>query len=565
MSWFIGFCGEKEKNKLDKAKLPESQIFESEDFFIAVGSKGFLSSSFFEKNDIVYAVAGVGIDLKNKKFLNKEDWGKYLTVKSIDKPDGHFCGIIKYKEEVRLFTDVTGLRDILIFQNDDGIYFSTRTYFLTKVLPIEINFHEFGSRWLLINQISGESIFKNITRLCKGDSLTILGAQCKLEKNNWMPVKVNPDYADRFEEKLTSLIYLGLENNYNLSLGLSGGFDSRLILSYLIKSDFTNWGTHTFGDPKSPDSIISGIIAKDLKLRHTHYFSNLLNSSELVSKIQRYVLQTGVVGPASSILNLQYYDHIDKENTIIIDGGFGEIYRREFAYRLLFNTKDAIYNIEIEKIANNLRLNRADIFNNDVKLIMEDGAKAQIQNIIGQLPPASEIGIENWLDIFSIKTRMCNFEGPEQSRVDGLVLSYMPFAQRSLLEMFSAIPLKDRINGKFLRSLLKKNSPRLTKYSLVKGDVICPYFLSSMQSRVYAKVKTKLGLNYKNEIRNEFLNSLKEYIFDTIQSASFKNCEYYNHKNVRDIVNEFYDGNKLLASQVDWWLAFEIFRQSLNG
>jgi hypothetical protein len=50
---------------------------------------------------------------------------------------------------------------------------------------------------------------------------------------------------------------------------------------------------------------------------------------------------------------------------------------------------------------------------------------------------------------------------------------------------------------------------------------------------------------------------------DTIHSQSVKSYVPYDHRAIHAMVDQFYAGRKDLAGEVDWWLAFEIWRQSL--
>ena len=63
---------------------------------------------------------------------------------------------------------------------------------------------------------------------------------------------------------------------------------------------------------------------------------NLPTTDELVELIKNYSIQSIVTNPVSSMLNLRFYDRLSNQNRVIIDGGFGEIWRRAFANKLLY-------------------------------------------------------------------------------------------------------------------------------------------------------------------------------------------------------------------------------------
>ena len=57
-------------------------------------------------------------------------------------------------------------------------------------------------------------------------------------------------------------------NERKISLSLSGGLDSRLLLSCLANKNSELWETHTFGDPNHPDSKIASQLLSSLNLKN---------------------------------------------------------------------------------------------------------------------------------------------------------------------------------------------------------------------------------------------------------------------------------------------------------
>jgi hypothetical protein len=84
-------------------------------------------------------------------------------------------------------------------------------------------------------------------------------------------------------------------------------------------------------------------------------------------------------------------------------------------------------------------------------------------------------------------------------------------------------------------------------------------------SRVLQKIKRKFGLTYKNNARYEMLMSLKTYAKDKIHSQDIKSFDMYDFKKIEGLVNGFYDGkNMKLSGSLEWWITFEIWRESLT-
>jgi len=466
-------------------------------------------------------------------------------------------------------SDVLGLRDIYIGENEDGIFFSTNVVWLSKLINLEIDFNEFSSRWLLFNQISDKSIFKGIHRIVAGKKVIInLSNNLNIEYKdyNWLPSSIKKEFGvEEYSAKLSSLIYLNLSKEKHLSLSLSGGMDSRVILSYLLKNKEINFDTHTFGDPNHPDSEIARSIAKGFGIGHEQFSQGIHDAEKSIEDIREYTSQTLVNNAASAVLQLQNYSYLKGRNVVLIDGGFGEIWRREFFYKLYLRGKKALLEGDVKKIIPHLMLHRADIFNNETSEVMAHGIEAQLNELFTKLPSIRKDSIGNWLDVFAIKTRLTNYYSHEQARLDNYLTSVMPFLQPSIMMDLFNMPTSLRQNGKLFRKIIKSNSPELEKYALAKGISTHPYFLNSLQSRIWGIARKKLGfVSYQNKNSDILLKNLKEYVFDAVNSRAVKETSYYDYTKVKNIVDRYYNGDLSYSGELDWWLSFELFRQSIS-
>ena len=70
----------------------------------------------------------------------------------------------------------------------------------------------------------------------------------KIEENPWQPDFEVECGKEKFESTLEQLLSFG---DKRISLSLSGGLDSRLLLSYLLNKNSELWETHTFGRSES--------------------------------------------------------------------------------------------------------------------------------------------------------------------------------------------------------------------------------------------------------------------------------------------------------------------------
>jgi hypothetical protein len=496
------------------------------------------------------------------RIYDTDEWDALLTAnkKNFKSLNGHFIAIKYSENELRFFSDELGLREICIVQLPDGFGFTTRIEWLKYFIDPELDLGEFGSRWLLQNQISRKSIIKNVIRLVCANA-TIKHNILSIEENLWRPsfeIKAN---SEIFGSVLRNILSI---RDKNISLSLSGGLDSRLLLSYLSAMNLNIWETHTFGDPSHPDSGIASDLLISLNRNNEIIDEDTLVNDKLIEQVKYYSVQSIVTNPASSFLNLRFYDRLTDRERVIIDGGFGEIWRKAFANKLLLIGRNALIKKDSKAVSGFLRYSRADIFSKEAVIEMEKGMIEQFDAMFEEMPDIKQLSPQRWLELFSIRTRLINYYAPEQARVDQFVISFMPLIQKDILNLLFALNDSDKKNGNMFKQLIKQNASVLAKQPLVKGNIIHPFYSSSLGARVHSRLKNKLGISYQSKKPIEFQKLLQEFISDVIQSSEVRNYEYYDRKKLIKIENEFLLNENHFNSKVDWFLSFELFRQGVS-
>ena len=563
MSWLFGYFGNTERQKITSPDTPLYQFKDSNLILFAGGNK---QTCFFksEIDDSCWAVTGVGLKPFESGYevLSQSEWNNYLSINKINlkSVNGHFVAIKYFDKELKIYADELGLRDIFIVQLQNGFGFTTRIDWLKYFIEPEIDWKEFGSRWLLQNQISRNSIIKNVTRLVcanatlKENSLTIL-------ENEWQPNFEMPGNQEIFNSVLHQLLSI---RDKKILLSLSGGIDSRLLLSYLAAKKSELWETHTFGDPTHPDSKIASELLISINRENETIDDEMPSVNNLFELVKDYSVQSIVTNPISSILNLRFYNRLTDQNKIIIDGGFGEIWRRAFANRLLLVGGKYLNQKDANKISSYLEYFKADVFSDDALTEMQRGIVNQLEGLFQTLPDPSQIGSAEWIDLFSIKCRLTNYYAPEQARVDQFVVSFMPLVQKDILNLLFGLNDPDKRNGKLFKQLIRQNSVQLTKQPLVKGNITHPFNSSSISARLHSRIKNKLGLSYQSKRLIEFQNSLREFIGDVIQSTEVRNYECYDKRKLARLADNFSSRSNDYNPEIDWFLSFELFRQGIT-
>jgi len=517
-----------------------------------------------------WVVVGTGLftSPNDSRFMTAKDWEQLLDTENplprLLQQDGHFLLLSWDDNKMTVYTDATGLKSLYYFRIPGGILFSDSHDFLVRTVKPGLNLSEFGSHWLLFNKISDKSIFSNVKRLVGGNSITIT-----IEKSShitetgfqWIPSLTKTSWSNNeYYQTLDSLVSV-TSSDKKKSLSLSGGMDSRVLLALMLKDPRQQIHTHTFGESDASDYRIARKLADTFHFHIDHHFSGLTSIDQALSHIRAYTNLTQVNNPASAFLQFQNYYLLDSTNYFIIDGGFGEIWRREFFVKLFLTGESAIQKRSLKDILPALRLHRADIFNGDAVKEMECGIASELNNLFDYLPSLSDVTFEDWLDIFAIKTRLLNYYANEQSVLDSIIQNVMPFASLKLLNNLCSIPVSKRKNGKLFREIIRMSKPELAEFRLAKNDLTVSFSASTLQLRILKKLSRFLKKSGGKRDAPKLLTLLKPYILDTLESADFKQYPYYNTDAIRDMADRFYETGTDYADELDWWLAFEVFRQ----
>ncbi|MFK7844982.1 MAG: hypothetical protein AB8G77_06770 [Rhodothermales bacterium] len=548
-----------------------SSLFESrsESHFIAAG--GIPETCHYHQDQEAkngWIVVGLGLQLQLASHscttLSQSDWQHILTQDVPPLPkDGHFA-LIKWQHgKMEAFTDTLGTRTLYYATIGEGIIVSTRLDWVTQLAGThEIDFSNFGSHWLAFNQLDFAPLIKNTGRLGSKGHLQFERGHSTAQHTPWSP---DTDQLQKpgLKQVLEAFTNPVLPQPLTVSLGLSGGLDSRTLLALVNQPSTTS--LHTFGSIEKADVRIAIDIAKSVDLPHVLLYEDVPGPDECLQLLQHQVAQTQAMTNASAVLGLRYYNVLRKNNRAVIDGGFGEAARRQFMNRLLRQGKSVLQQQNFEAILPFIATPRAGLFNPDTQKRMEAGVARQFEQAWQELPPHSAFGLENALDLLSTRSRLPNFFGFEQNRLDGLILNYMPFAQPSVLDAVFNTPVNSRKEGRQFKQMIKSRLTTLTDFQLVKGAYQYPFRLSSTGAYIWTKIKAKIKPVQPDSLQHLFLEAMRPFALDTLSSAATKTYAPYDYRIIRRNVEGYYAGEKQLALYVDWWLSFEVWRQQLQN
>jgi hypothetical protein len=572
MSWIFAISKKNENvHKIDASYHSEPLfVISTPKFYLAVG--GNPDTCFWENNielQCGWAVVGTGILRKDQSvsILAHTAWSQLMTNETFNPNllDGHFVALRWKGNRIECFSDQLGLRTLYYSKLTWGVCLSTELNWIAYIFnSTKIDFASLGDKWLMYNQLSYESCIVGIDRLGPHEHAIFLNGSLIHSTNTpWLP-SFELSSISEATNILKAFISSALCYKYNPSLGLSGGMDSRVLLALFLDNSKYGFDTYTFGEPLNPDVQIAKLIATSFGLPHNHFNDPLPDIETCISSISTFVSQTFLTEPCSSFLKLRYYPKLHKIGRLMIDGGFGEIARRQYLNRIVRFGRSAIRGQDICRIFKLMQLTRADIFSHEVKTILESGAKQSLEKVLSEMPPVEKIGVENFADLLAVRTRVPNFGSPEQGRIDKEVINFMPLVQPSFLRAVFGLPVKIRSNSGFYRSIIHSLNPVLCKIPLVKSGFTHKFGFSTNMILLSYKVKSKINKAYHDAGPDLVFTHLKEWILDIVHSTGVTTNPIYDTRKVISSVSKYYKGELNLRKTVDWWLTFELWNRSLS-
>lgn len=502
-----------------------------------------------------FFVTGVGI--RDDHILQEKDWAALLAQTKTDLADldGHFVALRWQPGKVELFTDSTGTRTVHLLEYADGVYFSTRLDWLVQYAgPLDIDYAKFGAQWLLANSLDTTSLVRKAIRLGAGGCAVVEHGRLKVSLRPWNCTTTQLDRSGTgYKHALQNALQVSGPKPW--SLGLSGGLDSRALLAL---GEFRN--AHVWGPPDHPDVQISTDLARITEIEHEYFQIQLPEVADCLDLLRDRVALTQVITPASATIERIAYGRLHTTGLGILDGGFGEIARRQLMNQIVF--RRALNLGKAQTTMPRKLAAKADFFAPDVHKIMTDGAEDEFNSCWQRLP--ASMTTADKADLLSVQSRLPNFFGHEQNYLDNVCVSYMPYAQPSVLRALFQVPLRLRWHGRLLRKLVRQHAVALTDQPLVKGTVRYPFRLGTVSSLAYTRAKKKLGLAYRDPRPRDFINHLREFLLDTLHSASVQDCDAYDQTKLHLMADSFAGGDTSYIGQLDWWLAFEAWRSMLR-
>ncbi len=518
-----------------------------------------LSSS----NNRIIGISGTPIVTNNNeyKLLSNEILDGYdcISHDEINRLNGHFCGFDYTPNlKIRLFNDLFAYKSLYYCLKDAELIFSSSLDYLARLSNNrELDMSNCGSLWLLQNNYSLNSPIKNISKLKPGEILEFDFNVLKSKRKEFYP---SIDEMIKDEEVLEQLVkMLRIEtDNSTKSIALSGGLDSRFLLALLISSD-TKFKAFCLGNIEHPDNRIAKQICTDFAIEFENFNPNYqfdLNS------IKKFASSTFLTFPISEYLQKKSYQNVFESVDIVFDGGIAEIARRGFFNNILLRFKKDINPANSKDLYKYFKYYHSDIFKNEINELLEQNAISDIEVQLNSLP--EDLSPEHKLDLLALRVKLPNYAGIEQARLDEYGINITPFVQQDFLKLIFKVEVDQKKNAKIFKSTISKFAPNLKNYPLVKGDLSIPYSLPTIAGKILGKTKKKLNLSFDDSSKHLFVSKMKEYTYDTINSAWAKSDNMLDISKAQKIADDYYSRKTKSFWEMDWLITYLIYKESIN-
>ena len=514
------------------------------------------------------AVFGYPLVYSNRKYSKYDisrsfhfDKNIHSNRKNLNDIEGHFCGVRYDGARAELFNDIMGYRDLYYVCNDDRIIFSSRLDILTSFTDsYRLDNRALGSLWYLHNHISEDCVISGINRLAAGAYVSWENGKVEKISTPYIP-DIKPCTEDELNEQLRAFFAIADDNGKASQLALSGGMDSRYLLAFFADKACRLF---TLGNPKHPDCYIAKALAEKTNRSIAILEPETLKFNDIIGKAEEFCGITALTVPCSEMLLKERYKTAGTPDSITFDGGVAEMARRGLYNRLLFDMRGKLNSAYAEEITRKMLYFSSDIFADEVKQEQLRYAEEAVAELFDKLPDEKQIGSENFVDLLGLRTKLPNYIGQEQARMDEFMVNLTPFVQKTILNTAFGLPLSEKNSARMVKRFIRNNCPALAQVPLVKGDVTYPFSMPNLPAKVFAKIKKCINLNYFDTSKNQFLLSSKEFMLDTLNSADYDSRGWSKSK-AKALAERFFAGESSLMYDYDKLLTIELFYRSCRS
>ena len=471
--------------------------------------------------------------------------------------NGEYFIFIKHKKKFIFINSRNSYIPVFYLFSNKKLYFKSNILNFEKNYYKSLNFNKI-IEWFLFNgrSFNNKTFLKKIFVLDPGQICIFQSNKIKLQNCKTF----NFQKSDLSLNKSVEIIFKNLKKAINLRIGyfkkkisfsLSGGLDSRILLSLIDKDKKKFIKTHTFGAKNNFEGLVAKKISKYLGFYHKFYEIKY-------SDYYKYANYSVTNGSFSSIfkngVKIKYFKdikNIDRSNFFMMGNALDVLIASSFSNKSLFKIKNlkSFLNWYKKKYIlfnpneiNNLFNKKFFISNNQIDFTLKRFVK--------------KITYSNFVDLNDALTyetrikRWHNFGLALQSRISNFLI---PTYDKYFLNSCTLIPSNYRIGNFFRKKLLNKIDPKLL-------NIVTSNDLERNQKNESRFFDSNLGLDIKKNFKFTVLyNQTKKEIIN----SNFKN--FLNFDYIESIIISHKNGEKDNSRKIFMILTFMIILSQINN
>lgn len=481
----------------------------------------------------------------------------FENIKNIANLNGEFFFI--YKKSNSIFTignSATSYFQLFYKNEKDFLYLSSDIFSFIKKNSY-LNYCKI-SEWLYLNgrSLDNNTFIKKVNILHPGTLLKLQNKKLSLmevrpfhyKKNN----KAISEILDDVKEKLLDAIKIRVKGiKSNISFGLSGGYDSRIILGLVPEKYKKKIKAVTIGDSLSLEKTSAKQVASLLQVDYLNLNINKDYYFKDVNKIFNYGNYNNIFknGIKEEIYNKLF--ERNKSNFFIQGNALDVLIASSFSKKKLFKIKNISefinWYLEDNKLFNISEINK--IFKNKV-FLNTAYLKKKLKIRINKIKFTTNFVDLN--DALTFDLRIKRWHNPSLSVFIPITKMLIPTYDKKFLMACSKIPSNFRFGDKFRTKLLKKINFALSYIP--------------RPEQLYKKIRFQKYHIYDSDTGNHLKKSKKFYSFyeHLINDSSNELASHLNLENINKTVKNHIESKKNNQRKVFMIITVLLFVKKFN-
>ena len=490
----------------------------------------------------------------------------------LEKLNGWFSGVLvdSEKEKILLFNDRLGLERIYYYEDDTAFWFASEAKSLLKILPKlrEINPSAL-SQYLNYGAVfDNETIFSEIKTLPGGSVFEFSGRKLTKKAKYFEPSQWEnqsklgyKDFFETFLHTFKEILPKYIDERLKTAISLTGGLDSRLILSCLDFDREIPFYTYGGASKECLDVAIARKLAEYLSQPYNVINLDARFLQDFGSLASRVIYITdgnmGITGSHDLYLN----SYAKEIAPIRLTGKFGSEVIRGVSTFKNKNIDHRIFSEKFSTLVENSRINLKDLSHDEMLTF----------TLFTDIP-LNEYG--------RLKT--------EQSQI----IFRSPYLDNELIKLMYRAPEDIRLASPFMLDLIRAYSPDILKIRTDMGYGGDSNPLFSKIISIYRKILFKLewyfnegmpdnlskvneiakflrldsrfvGTNKIEDYRKWYRNELNNYISEIILDERTLNRDYWDKDYISEIPERHKRGERNLLTEINQIVNVELIHRVL--